>query len=587
MPNVSRRDALALLSATALTPIVGCASGAPSAADTAFADLSARALDTIARVSPAHATQLGDHRFDAEIDDVSAEGRAAKLAAGKALKAELDAIDKATLSRANQVDAAILANQLNYDAWDEEENQSWAWDPLPYNNIAGGSLYSLMAREFAPLPERLLSAAARMEKLPQLLAQTRANLDVARVPRVHAETLQRQNPGIVSIIDDLVLAQREALSGADRTRLEDAATALKAAVQEHQAWIDGTLVPGAQGDFRLGAARYDRKLALALNSPMSRADIKARAESELERITAEMAELAGQLVTPPANERWTRQRHIAQALELAYAERPSRANVVDYTRGTLTQATDFVREKDLITLPDAPVEIIIMPEFQRGVAVAYCDSPGALERNGRTFYAVSPIPDDWTEEQTRSFLSEYNNRSIHELTVHEAMPGHYVQLWHSNRYPSTLRAALYSGPFVEGWACYAQDVMVAEGYYGDDKLARLVNLKWALRVIINAILDQAIHVDGMERDAAMQLMTESGFQTEREAAGKWIRANVSSAQLPTYFVGWSEHHALRADAQQHAGDSFNLKTYHDTVLSFGSPPVRYTRALMFDEPIPG
>uniref|UniRef100_UPI0025F656C3 DUF885 domain-containing protein n=1 Tax=Brevundimonas sp. TaxID=1871086 RepID=UPI0025F656C3 len=226
-----------------------------------------------------------------------------------------------------------------------------------------------------------------------------------------------------------------------------------------------------------------------------------------------------------------------------------------------------------------------MPEFQRGVAVAYCDSPGPLDRGQNTFYAVSPIPDDWTEEQVASFLREYNTRSIHELTIHEAMPGHYLQIAHSNRHPSVLRAVLSSGPFVEGWACYVQDVMDEAGYMDRDPLYRLVHLKWQLRMVANAILDQAIHVDGMSREAAMELMMRDAFQEEREAAGKWIRAQLSSTQLPTYFVGWDEHWSLRREVQAREGAAFNLKAYHDRALSFGSPPVRYTRALMLGEAI--
>jgi uncharacterized protein (DUF885 family) len=165
------------------------------------------------------------------------------------------------------------------------------------------------------------------------------------------------------------------------------------------------------------------------------------------------------------------------------------------------------------------------------------------------------------------------------------MPGHYVQLWHANRYPSILRAVLYSGPFTEGWACYSQDMMAAHGYLGGDPLYLLAHLKLQLRAVTNAILDQNVHVDGISREDAMHLMTVTAFQQEREAAGKWIRSNVSSAQLPTYFVGLTEHHKLRAEAVQRWGAGFSEKRYHDTVLSFGSPPVRYARALMFGEAI--
>jgi uncharacterized protein (DUF885 family) len=198
---------------------------------------------------------------------------------------------------------------------------------------------------------------------------------------------------------------------------------------------------------------------------------------------------------------------------------------------------------------------------------------------------VAPLPEDWTDEQVESFLREYNLLSIQDLTIHEGVPGHYLQLAHSNRYPSVLRSVLWSGPVVEGWGVYAERMMIEEGYLYGDPLMRLINLKWYLRAVTNAIIDSAIHVDGMTREAAMKLTVEGGFQEEREAAGKWVLAQLTSAQLSTYFVGYQEHMALRAAVEQAWGDTFSLKRYHDQVLSYGSPPVRFVRALMLGEDI--
>jgi uncharacterized protein (DUF885 family) len=565
----------------------------PSAQDTQFADLSKRWLDGAMRLSPVFATQTGDHRFDAELDDFSAAGREKSLAFSKGLLAELEAMDRSKLSRENQVDAATLRNQLRYDVWSAESLQGWAWDPMLYNSTAGGALYGLMAREFAPLPDRLRSATARMEKLPALLDQMRGNLDLDRVPKIHAETVAKQNKGLLSLVDELIVPHAGELQGEERKRLDAAVVALRRAVDEHQRWLDRTLVPNAKGDFRIGAALYDQKLAFALDSDLGRAEIRQRAEAELARVRAEMygvatKVLAGKDGAPPlpaAPDHAQQQAAIQAALELAYADRPARDQVVETAKTTLAAATAFVRAKDLITLPDSPVKVILMPEFQRGVTVAYCDSPGPLDKALDTFYAVSPIPADWDEAKVTSYLREYNTRSIDELSIHEAMPGHYVQIWHSNKYPSTLRAVLSSGSFVEGWAVYAEKVMADAGYRDGDPLYRLVQLKWYLRTIANAILDQAIHVDGMSREDAMKLMTEETFQEEREAAGKWVRAQLSSAQLPTYFVGVQEHLDLRRAVEQKEGKAFNLKAYHDKVLSFGSPSARYVRALMLDEPI--
>jgi uncharacterized protein (DUF885 family) len=383
------------------------------------------------------------------------------------------------------------------------------------------------------------------------------------------------------------------LAGEDRTRFDAAVAGLRKAVDEQQKWLDGTLVPNAKGDFRIGQKLYDEKLAFALDSPMTRADIRTRAEAELKRVRAEMYQVARDVLKdkrdaaemPDAPSHEQEQKTIEAALELAYAERPKREDVVETAKQELAKATEFVKQKDLITLPDAPVQVILMPEFQRGVSVAYCDSPGPLDKGLDTFYAVSPIPDEWKPEQVTSFLKEYNTRSIAELGVHEAMPGHYVQIWHSNKYPSVLRAVLSSGSFVEGWAVYAEKVMADEGFLDKDPLYRLIQQKWYLRSIANAILDQAIHVDGMSEQDAMKLMMEGTFQQEREAAGKWTRARLGSTQLPTYFVGVQEHLDLRKAVEAKEGANFNLKRYHDTELSFGSPPVRYVRALMLGEPI--
>lgn len=567
--------------------------GSTAVADAKFAELSRQWLDGWLQLQPVAATQIGDHRFDDRIDDLSAAGRTRAMDFHRGMLAKLEALDTATLSRENQIDAAILRNQVRYDLWGMETLQSWAWDPQVYSQLAGGALYTLMAREFAPLPQRLNAAAARMEQMPALFAQMRENLDPARVPKIHAETVARQHAGVLSIVDDLIAPHVGTLGETERKRLDAAIATLRTAVTEQQAWLDDTLLPNAKGDFRIGAALYDQKLAFALNSPLSRAQIRQRAEAEIERTRSEMYGIARKLLAarpgapamaeaPTADEQ---QQVIEAALELAYADRPAREDVVDLARQSTAQATAFVREKNLVTVPDTPVQIILMPEFQRGVSVAYCDSPGPLDKHLDTFYAVSPIPEEWTGEQVDSFLREYNTRSIHELSIHEAMPGHYLQLAHSNKYPSTLRAVLGSGSFIEGWGMYAEKVMADAGYMDGDPLMQLIQRKWALRATANAILDQAIHVDGMSQDDAMKLMTRTTFQQEREAAGKWVRAQLTSAQLPTYFVGYSEHVDLRNEVEAKLGAQFDLKAYHDEVLSYGSPPTRFVRELMLDLPI--
>ncbi len=598
-----------LAAALAAALLAGCGSGAPSApaaepvateaaaaaaqADATFAALAARYLDEGLAMSPVSATAIGEHRHDSELDDLSAAGRQKLLDWARARRAELAAIDPTQLSRENQVDALILGNQLDYAIWDDQVLQRWAWDPQIYSSLAGGAIYSLMAREFAPMPDRLRSATARMEKLPALLAQARENLDPARVPKTHAETVSRQNRGLLGLLDGFIVPSADQLQGEERARLDAAVATLRTAVAEHQTWLDETLVPNAAGDFRVGAEKYDQQLRFALNSSLSRAEIRQRAEAELARVRDEMYAVArtvladkdGAPPTPEQPEEAQRQAAIEAALELAYARKPGRGAVVDFAKHTLEVATQFVREKDLVTVPDDPVKIILMPEFQRGFSVAYADSPGPLDRGLDTYYAISPIPDEWDEAKVDSFLREYNEYMIHVLTIHEAMPGHYLEGAHSAEHPSTLRAVLRSGPFAEGWAVYTERMVADAGYLDSDPLFRLMQLKFYARAVANAILDQGVHVDGWSKEQAMDLMVRQTFQQQSEAEGKWVRAQLSSTQLATYFVGAQEHFDARNAAQAKWGDQFQLKDYNDRMLAQGAPPVRFARQLLLDEPI--
>ncbi|HZO23981.1 MAG TPA: DUF885 domain-containing protein [Steroidobacteraceae bacterium] len=558
-----------------------------------FNSLTARYLREMLALTPVSATVLGEHRYDAMLDDVSAAGFTRRAQLARELLAELQPLDLSKLSRAHQVDARLLRNELEYQIWSVEQLAEWRWNPLIYTDLAGNSVYLLMARDFAPLQQRLHSVGARLSELPHFLEQVRTSLDPARVPRIHAETAIKQNSGILALIDQLVIPQLATLAEPEQAVLKGAIATARTAVAQQQIWLERKLLPAAQGNFRLGAALYDSKLAFALDSPLSRQEIRTRAEAELTRTRDEMysiarTALAGQPnapplpVTPGPDEQ---QAAIVAALELAYAQQPQRDQVFDAVQTALGEARRFVVSSGLVTLYDDPLEVIPMPEFQRGVALAFCDAPGPLDRDQKTFFAVSPIPADWTVGQVNSYLREYNTRSIYELTIHEAMPGHYVQLSHANRYDSQLRAVLGSGTFIEGWAVYAERMMVEQGFHGSDPLMHLIQLKWYLRSVANAILDQAVHVDGISREQAMTLMTHDTFQEEREAAAKWVRVELTAAQLPTYFVGVQEHLALREEARRVWGKGFTLRRYHDSVLAYGSPPVRYVRELMLDLPI--
>jgi uncharacterized protein (DUF885 family) len=444
------------------------------------------------------------------------------------------------------------------------------------------SLYLLVARDFAPAEKRIPNLRQRMEKISRVIAQAKANLQ--HPPRVHTETAIEQTQGAINLVQQGLapLLHEAPQTKKDLAPLQEQTAA---ALDDYKKWLQNDLLPRSDGNFRLGAEKYRKKLRFALASDLSMEEIMKRAQADLQQTQTAIYETALPLYKkyfPNADEKTLADKHkvTAAVLDKLAEQHPNDATIVDYAKKVVTEATDFVRQHDLVTVPNAPLDVVAMPEFKRGVAIAYCDSPGPLDKNGKTFFAVAPTPKDWSKERKESFFREYNNYMIRDLTVHEAMPGHYLQLAHANEFhaPTLVRAIFRSGPFIEGWAVYCEQVMAEQGYGGPE--VKMQQLKMRLRAIANAILDQSIHAGNMSEQQAMDLMTKEAFQQEGEAVAKWKRARLTSAQLSTYFVGATEHLDLRAANQKKLGKDFDLKKYNDQVISYGSPPVKYVRELM-------
>jgi uncharacterized protein (DUF885 family) len=472
-----------------------------------------------------------------------------------------------------------MANGVAWRIFEIDELREQTWNPLPAN--PGRAIYHLLARDFAPLPERLGSVAGRLSEIPEALAAARAQL--GSMPRVHLETAIAQFSGTIALVStEIDAALRDApWCGA---QIEKARPAALEALSEHRAWLSARLDEGAAGggfaDPRIGPARFARKLSLSLHAEADADAILARAQADLERVGEEIAGLAADL----GGQRGSGDDAVRQVLARLSADTPDDTSILRFCRDALAEQTAFVRECRLVSDYGDPVEVIEMPEIDRGIAVAYCDSPGPLEPTPLpTFIAVSPAPEDWSAGRVASFYREYNRHMVHNLMVHEAMPGHYVQLQHSRRFAgsaTSIRAALRSGSFIEGWAVYAERLMTEHGYPGDGdpRAVRMQRLKMLLRTVINAILDARVHGHGMTEAEAMALMTGRGYQEEGEAAGKWRRALLTSAQLSTYYVGYTEIAGLAEDLRA-ASPGQSEREIHDRMLAHGSPPVRLLRTL--------
>jgi uncharacterized protein (DUF885 family) len=548
--------------------------------DDAFQKIAHDYIEQYLRANPEDATELGDHRFDGQLTDYSSEARAKDLATQKEFRDKLNAIDGAQLTGANNIDFRILKENIDYQIFRAEELKEPEWNPLVYMQSLANSLYLLVARDFASPEQRIPNLRQRLEGIPRVIAQAKANLQ--HPPRVHTETAIEQTQGAIGLAREGLapLLDRAPQLKKDLAPLQEKTAA---ALEDYKKWLQNDLLPRSDGDFRLGAEKFRKKLRFALASDLSMEEIMKRAQADLKQTQTAIYETALPLYKkyfPDADAATLADKHkvTAAVLDKLAEQHPDDATVVGYAKDVVGEATNFVRSHNLVAIPDTPLDVIAMPEFKRGVAIAYCDSPGPLDKTGKTFFAVAPTPKDWSKERKESFFREYNNYEIRDLTVHEAMPGHYLQLAHANEFsaPTLVRAIFRSGTFIEGWAVYCEQMMAEQGYGGLE--VKMQQLKMRLRAIANAILDQSIHAGNMTEKEAMDLMMKETFQQEGEAVAKWKRARLTSAQLSTYFVGATEHLDLRAAAEKKS--DFDLKKYNDQVISYGSPPVKYVRELM-------
>ncbi len=542
-----------------------------------FENLTNNYLEVFLQTNPEWATQLGDHRYDNQVYDYSESAIFAERDNAIQYLDSLEKINTDKLSKNNHIDYQILKSHLQYTIFAIDTLQEHTWNPRAYN--VGYGIYGLIARDFAPLDERLKSVKARLEKIPSILAQAKIQLN--NPPKIHIETAILQNKGNISLINndlEQFLDNKPLL----REEIKDARGIAIAALEDYGKWLEEDLLPKSDGNFRLGDDKWRRKLYYTVGSDFTKEQILESAEKDLQLTQNVMYATASPLYEKFFNKKASNNKSevIKAVLDKLAEDRPTNKTIVELAEKTLASTTAFVHANDLVTVPDEPLQIIVMPEFQRGVAVAYCDSPGPLEKSAETFYSISPTPKDWSAERTESFFKEYNNYMLKDLTVHEAMPGHYLQLAHSNRFkaPTLIRSIFYSGTFVEGWATYAEQLMVEFAYGGNE--LKMQQLKMRLRLLINSIIDQKIHTAGMTEEEALQLMMNEGFQEEGEAVGKWRRACMSSTQLSTYYVGNMEINDLRRAYEAKHGRDIDIKSMHDQILSFGSPPPKYIKQLL-------
>jgi hypothetical protein len=543
-------------------------------------------LDRYWELNPDWGVANGYYRYADRLIVPDARSRAEALDAIERWSRALRRIDPATLSPSVHADWAILDNQFGAERWALTELRAWQWNPSVYNVADPFAL--LLTLDYAPLDERLRTFLKRLDNVPAYYAAARDN--IASPTREHTQLAIEQNRGALAVFGaelDATLAN-SGLSAAERRTFSARVAAARVAIEGYVAWLEALDIKLASGaeparSFRLGRDLYAQKFAFDIQSGETAGALYERAVLERDNLLRRMSLLADLLwpkyfpnAAPPTDEG----AKIGRVIERLAEQHVPRELLVAEIERQIPELERWVREHDLLELDATrPLKVRETPLYKRGIAGASIDAPGPYDPDAPTYYNVTPL-DDLSAESAESWLREYNRWMLPVLNIHEAVPGHYVQLVYANKSPSLIKSIFGNGAMIEGWAVYAERMMLESGYGEHRAEAWLVYSKWNLRSVCNTILDYGVHVLGMSETEAMDLLTRQAFQTEQEARDKWKRVTRTSVQLTSYFSGYAAILDLREQLKRERGAAFDLKRFHEEFLSYGNAPVKVIRELM-------
>jgi uncharacterized protein (DUF885 family) len=544
--------------------------------------------------SPVSAAGQGLHKyngqdFDRALDDISPGAIQNQRDYFIDLHRRMEDMDKNALSPEDRADYDIVDTQIGLALFDLDIAQSWRHNPQSYVELLGSALFSPFVLEYAPKPDRFEHIIARLGKIPAFTGMAKRQLRGA--PQIWTQVAKEENDGNIDLIDKTL---RDAAPAPQKEAYNSAAAPALEALRDFNHFLDTDLPRRSEGgsggtpDWRLGPDNYASKFKLSLATDRTPDEVLKDAQTRLKEVRAQMLELSLPLhktMFPTHADHADlkgieRENKVVREVLDRIAEKHSTvASYVDDARKDLDEARAFVHDKNLLSLPDhGNLQVIPTPEFERGIyAVGGFNPAPVLEPQLGAFYWITPVPSTWPKDRAESKFREYNFYNLKLLTIHEAMPGHYVQgEFANNLQPAprrVLRAIYGNGPYVEGWAQYATQTMLDQGYLDNSPELRLTLLKQELRVDANAIMDILLQTKRMTDEQAMDLMENSTFQEHEEAVAKLQRAKLSSTQLPTYFVGWHDWLRVRDLVKQTKSSAFNLHDFHDAALKEGAVPL--------------
>jgi uncharacterized protein (DUF885 family) len=564
----------------------------PSAEDQRFEKFVSSTLAGFWKLNPEYAFAVGYYKHADQLVVPDAAARKAGLDFDAAVLKELEGFDATKLSASNRVDQVLIRNQIAADRWYTEVFRSWEWQPSQYN--VADSFARQLNTEYAPLDTRLKHMLTKLEKVPAYYAAAKANVNKPTLE--HTVIAIEQNMGALGVFDDAMIKQvnDSKLSKSDKQLFKTRVDAAKAAISDYVAFLTSmkpALEAGGARSFRIGKELYAAKFGHDIQSGFSAEQLYAMAKAEKASLHDRM-ELLARVLWPKymLDEKGQPKPMPQDRLELIGAvigelskHHTTPDKFVDTIRKQIPELEKFVNDHHIVSQdPTRPLVVRETPVYQRGFAGAGVDAPGPYDPTANTYYNVSPL-DGYSAADAESYLREYNDWMLQLLNIHEAVPGHYVQLVHSNKSKSLVKSLFGNGAMVEGWAVFGERTMLEAGYGGNTPEMWLIWMKWNLRAVCNTIIDYEIQTGDLGKDDMVKFLVREAFQSEKEATNKWRRATLSQVQLTSYFDGYAEIKALRDEQRAKLGKDFTVMAFNDRFLSYGSAPVKLIRELMQGE----
>jgi uncharacterized protein (DUF885 family) len=539
-------------------------------------------VNALWKTSPQWATSQGFHNYDSVLIIPNDASRKADVDFNTAYLDSLKQFNITTLDQNNATDFALIENQLKQSNWNITTFKSHEWNPSNYN--VGGTIAEILNNKNVALTTKVANMNGLLRNITAYYNAAKATIKTPTLEHTDLaiQQLQGTNDYFKTSVKDSVLASKNNLTVlenamASTTSFINYLQGLKAEMQKNN-------IPFK--DFRIGKKLFAQKFIYEIQAQASDDEIYTRALKRKEELNIEMANIAARWwkannskVTAPTNTK----EMVRQAIAQISKTHVSRQNFQTEIERQIPILTAFVKQKNLLYMdPSKPLVVRKEPEWMAGVAGASISAPGPYDKNANTYYNVGSLG-AYSPDEAESYLREYNKYTLQILNIHEAIPGHYAQLIYANQSPSIIKSILGNGAMIEGWAVYTERMMMEEGWAKNIEINGkiqedemwLMYYKWHLRVVCNTILDYNVHVNGWNKEQGLNLLMNEAYQEKSEAEGKWRRATLSQVQLCSYFTGYSEIYDLRQSLKTKQNTAFNLKAFHEKLLSFGSAPIKF------------